>query len=106
MVGSVKRATSNLLCLSASMARSNRTLSGCFESTLAIGLLTFLLVQATQSAKMPSRIKTGIRRNIREPREIIYLRSTYQETDVAYTLCSVASLATFNNFCALLLGSP
>src|SRR5579872_7155725 len=31
----------------ASIARSNRTLSGCLESTLAMGLVTFLFVQAT-----------------------------------------------------------
>src|SRR5215472_10698110 len=40
------RATSKRLCFNASMARSNRTLSGCLEPTLASGLLTFLLVQA------------------------------------------------------------
>ena len=41
------RATSKRLCFMASMARSNRTLSGCLEPTFASGLLTFLLVQAT-----------------------------------------------------------
>src|SRR5208283_3373945 len=39
----LSRATSNLLCFMASMARSNSTLSGCLESTLAIGFCAFLL---------------------------------------------------------------
>src|SRR5258706_7884065 len=52
------RATSKRLCRIASMARSNSTLSGCFDPTLASGLTDFLLVQATVIAsKIPS---TGI----------------------------------------------
>src|ERR1700730_1475684 len=47
------------------MARSNRTLSGCFESTFAIGLLTFLFVHATVTASTPKSSITGIRRDIR-----------------------------------------
>src|SRR4029077_19334666 len=64
MVCSVIRATSKRLCFMASMARSNRTLSGCFEPTFASGLLTFLLVQPTANASTPSRRMTGIRRDI------------------------------------------
>ena len=40
------RATSKRLCFIASMALSNRTLSGCFEPTLARGLTDFLFVHA------------------------------------------------------------
>src|SRR5262249_3419672 len=59
------RATSKRLCFIASMARSNRTLSGCLEPTFASGLLTFLLVQAAQYIRAPRRIMTGKRRDIR-----------------------------------------
>src|SRR5262245_56326304 len=102
MVCKVKRATSNLLCLSASMARSNKTLSGCLESTLAIGLLTFLFVQAALNAKMPSKITTGKRRNIETSGDYLLSIVLSGKPDVAYTLCNVASLAAFNNLCALL----
>src|SRR5689334_3515805 len=47
------------------MARSNNTLSGCFDPTFANGLLTFLLVHATVAASTPRRKMTGIRRDIR-----------------------------------------
>src|ERR1700723_812571 len=40
------RATSKRLCFIASMALSTKTLSGCFEPTLARGLTAFLLEQA------------------------------------------------------------
>src|ERR1700687_5936250 len=40
----LRRATSYLLCFIASMARSNSALSGCFESMLAIGFWTVLLL--------------------------------------------------------------
>src|SRR2546427_7002512 len=46
------------------MARSNNTLSGCLEPTLASGLLTFLFVQATLTAIRPARKIIGIRRDI------------------------------------------
>src|ERR1700752_1628640 len=59
------RATSKRLCFMASMARSNRTLSGCFEPTFARGLLTFLFVQAAQKSSAPRRITTEIRRDIK-----------------------------------------
>src|ERR1700751_5594743 len=59
------RATSKRLCFIASIARSNRTLSGCFEPTLARGLLTFLLVQAAVNASSaPNTAMTGRRRII------------------------------------------
>src|SRR5579872_1870801 len=58
------------------MARSNRTLSGCFESTFAIGLLTFLLVQATVTASTPNRRITGIRRDIENLRTLHPLQSS------------------------------
>src|SRR6266513_4611118 len=62
----VIRATSKRLCFIASMARSNRTLSGCLDPTLASGLLTFLLVQAAQvTSSAPNRMMTGTRRCIR-----------------------------------------
>ena len=46
-VCSVMRATSKRLCFMASMARSNNTLSGCFDPTLASGFTDFLFVHAT-----------------------------------------------------------
>src|SRR6266849_7085457 len=52
------RATSKRLCFIASMDRSNSTLSGCFDPTLASGLTDFLLVQATVIAS--NRLSTGI----------------------------------------------
>src|SRR5271165_176716 len=62
-VCSVMRATSKRLCFMASMERSNRTLSGCLEPTLASGLLTFLLVQAAvKASKRASSARTEIRR--------------------------------------------
>src|SRR5215468_1362381 len=61
----VMRATSKRLCFIASMARSNSTLSGCLEPTLASGLLTFLLVQPMLSASAPSRTIVGKLRDIR-----------------------------------------
>src|SRR5579885_509274 len=61
----VMRATSKRLCFSASMARSNNTLSGCLEPTLERGLLTFLLVQATLQSSAPSRTTTETKRDIR-----------------------------------------
>src|SRR5580692_7410247 len=65
-VCSDNRATSKRLCFMASMARSNRTLSGCFESTFAIGLVTFLFVpQAKVKASTLKRRITGIRRDIK-----------------------------------------
>src|SRR5579864_371657 len=48
------------------MALSNRTLSGCFEPTLASGLTDFLLVQAAVKAnRTPSTAIDAIRRDIR-----------------------------------------
>src|SRR6266496_6007075 len=47
------------------MPRSKRTLSGCLESTLASGLLTFLLVQAVVSASIAARAITGVRRDMK-----------------------------------------
>src|SRR5208283_2558344 len=44
------RATSKRLCFMASMARSNSTLSGCFDPTLASGFTDFLFVHATVNA--------------------------------------------------------
>src|SRR5205823_681847 len=64
MVSSVSLATSKRLCFMASIARSNKTLSGCLEPTFASGLVTFLFVQPTARASMHSRITTGIRRDI------------------------------------------
>src|ERR1700739_3489663 len=59
------RATSKRLCFIASMALSNRTLSGCLEATLARGFLDFLLVQAAvMSSSMPSNAIKEFRRNI------------------------------------------
>src|SRR5438046_869106 len=55
-----KRATSNLLCFNASIARSKRTLSGCLESTFAIGLEVLFLQpvpMATSASKMTSNVK-------------------------------------------------
>src|SRR2546429_9923865 len=52
------RATSKRLCFIASIARSNNTLSGCFDPTFARGLTDFLLVQATVTAS--TRPSTGM----------------------------------------------
>src|SRR5207302_9264748 len=49
---------SKRLCFIASMPRSNKTLSGCLESTLASGLSTFLLVQAVVIASVAARAIT------------------------------------------------
>src|SRR4029077_15305803 len=65
------RATSKRLCFMASMARSNRTLSGCLEPTFASGLLTFLLVQAAvRASSAPSRATHETRRRIETSGEI------------------------------------
>ena len=49
----------------ASMALSNKTLSGCFDPTLASGLTDFLFVQATViTSSVPNTIINGIRRDI------------------------------------------
>src|SRR5947207_7414411 len=65
-VCSVMRATSYLPWFIASMARSNSTLSGCFEFTLAIGLATLLWWQpATNNVRNTSAMRTGRRRNIK-----------------------------------------
>src|ERR1700731_65304 len=59
------RATSKRLCFIASMALSNRTLSGCLELTLARGFLDFLLVQAdVMSSSTPNNAIKEFRRNI------------------------------------------
>src|ERR1700752_3296936 len=97
------RATSKRLCFIASMARSNRTLSGCFESTFAIGLLTFLFVQATVTKSTPQRKISGIRRDIKTSNPRTELRDSQQAE--AYPFCNVASVAAFHNFAAFLLGS-
>src|ERR1700761_9097698 len=61
----VTRATSYLPCFIASMARSNSTLSGCLESTFAIGLVTFLLMQPVAASRAaPMEIAMSARRNI------------------------------------------
>src|SRR5271165_5613184 len=65
-VCSVMRATSKRLCFIASMALSNKTLSGCFEPTLARGLTLFLFVQATLSAS--NRATAAINENRRDIR--------------------------------------
>src|ERR1700732_5510269 len=71
MVCSVIRATSKRLCFMASMARSNRPLSGCLDPTFDSGLLTFLLVQPTANASTPNRRMTGIRRDIEDLGETV-----------------------------------
>ena len=64
-----RRAMSKWLCFIASMPRSNRTLSGCLESTLANGLLTFLLVHAVVSASVAARAITVIRKDMKTSKE-------------------------------------
>src|ERR1700756_4196838 len=39
------------------MAWSNKTLSGCFESTFAIGFLIFLFVQAPRNSMLAARLR-------------------------------------------------
>src|ERR1700691_4823480 len=64
------RATSKRLCFMASMALSNRTLSGCLVSTLASGFFAFLLVQAAVRSNKPHNIAIyEFRRNIRTSSE-------------------------------------
>src|SRR5438105_88481 len=66
------RATSKRLCLSASIARSNSTLSGCLEPTLASGFWTFLLVQAAvRASSSPNSRTTVLRHNIKTPEELV-----------------------------------
>src|SRR5437588_10275108 len=60
----VMRATSNLLCFRASMARSNSTLSGCLEPTSASGLFTFWLVHETANNSESTSPSTAIERRI------------------------------------------
>src|SRR5664279_4211298 len=60
----LSRATSYLLCFIASMARSNSTLSGCFELTLAIGFWTFLLLHPKVSSIAAIETAMMTRRNI------------------------------------------
>src|SRR5690348_4973342 len=97
----------------ASMARSNSTLSGCLEPTLASGFCTFLLVQATARAKRATTAEIVSKR-----RNITYLRLVAGSDFAAapcpsqtriqqlYTFCRVASIAAFSSVCALLLGLP
>src|SRR5438045_212683 len=62
-VCSVMRATSYLPFFIASIARSNNTLSGCLESTFAIGLLTLLWWQpATSTTKIKPTMNFVMRR--------------------------------------------
>src|SRR5260370_40328375 len=62
-VCSVIRETSKRLCFMASMARSNSTLSGCFDPTFASGFTDFLLVHATVNvSSSPSNTKLEFRR--------------------------------------------
>src|SRR5215470_11208319 len=70
------RAWSNLLCFNWSIARSNRTLSGCLDPTLASGLETFLFVhaEARRSSSTPNRAIDGIRRDMRPTSEKLWLR--------------------------------
>src|SRR5919109_1066610 len=92
----LSRATSNLLCFRASIALSNRTLSGCLEPRLASGFCTFLLVQEMAHARgttMPQAITN--RRNITYPnpldadciqtwksRRIIFYKGYHLELDL------------------------
>src|SRR5450755_2327854 len=57
-VWSVIRDTSKRLCFIASIARSNSTLSGCFDPTLASGFTDFLFVHATVKASSNARSTT------------------------------------------------
>src|ERR1039457_634357 len=57
-VCSVIRDTSKRLCFIASIARSNSTLSGCFDPTFASGFTDFLLVHATVSTSSNARSTT------------------------------------------------
>src|SRR5258708_6935293 len=67
------RATSKRLCFIASIARSNKTLSGCFDPTLAKGLTDFLLVQATVIASnRPSTGMIELRRDIRTSKWLMW----------------------------------
>src|ERR1039457_1115808 len=60
----LSRATSYLLCFIASMARSNSTLSGCFESMWAMGFWTFLLLHPRVSSMAAIENAMMTRRNI------------------------------------------
>src|SRR6478672_2655792 len=61
----VRRATSKRLCRMASIALSNRTLSGCLEPTPASGLTDFLLVQApVRASSRPNSAIDVVRQDI------------------------------------------
>src|ERR1035437_821447 len=62
----LSRATSYLLCFIASRARSNSTLSGCFELRLAIGFWTFLFLLLHPRVSSMAAIENAMmtRRNI------------------------------------------
>src|ERR1700728_5270539 len=57
------------------MALSNRTLSGCFDPTLASGFTDFLLVQAMViTSSMPTTAINGMRRDICTSKKIMWGR--------------------------------
>src|SRR5207237_6205107 len=106
-----RRAMSKRLCFIASMPRSNKTLSGCLESTLASGLSTFLLVQAVVIASVAARAITEDRdKNMKNLKlDLLSFRTALAVGNLLlchrnrgrgrprYTFCSVASNAAFNN---------
>src|ERR1700693_5573806 len=74
-VCSVIRDTSKRLCFIASMARSNSTLSGCFDPTFASGFTDFLFVHATVNASSsPRSTKIEFRRIIQHLKFLINSR--------------------------------
>src|SRR5579863_301547 len=74
-VCSVSLATSKRLCFMASIALSNRTLSGCFDAILASGLFAFLFVQAQVMVSKRPRTAIGTTRRDIAPRKNDYLDS-------------------------------
>src|SRR5437868_14261128 len=84
----VIRATSKRLCFIASIARSNKTLSGYLDPTLASGLLTFLLVQATVKARVASNMHTAILRSIRAQMSTVGVSQAVAAAG-SYTACRV-----------------
>src|SRR5216683_266416 len=67
--------TSKRLCFMASMARSNSTLSGCFEPTFASGFTDFLFVHATVNvSSSPRSAKLKFRRIIQHLKFLINSR--------------------------------
>src|SRR5690349_9479896 len=81
------------------MARSNSTLSGCFEPRFASGLLTFLLVQPMLRKRTRlKRSNAEKRRTMQEPREICSPALVLPDIRLAATALDWLPSAKFEHF--------